>query len=114
MVGDAAVGMHPVTAHGFNLGLQGQDYLASRIKLAFINGQDIGSETVLKRYQLENRKVSLPIYLATNAIVKLFTNDSLISKLARRATLRLANNLPFVKKRIMNRLTKEGSISSLL
>ena len=31
-VGDAAVGMHPVTAHGFNFGLLGQDALASAIR----------------------------------------------------------------------------------
>ena len=29
LIGDAAVGMHPVTAHGFNLGLRGQDLLSS-------------------------------------------------------------------------------------
>ena len=28
LIGDAAVGMHPVTAHGFNLGLRGQATLA--------------------------------------------------------------------------------------
>ena len=32
LIGDAAVGMHPVTAHGFNLGLRGQDILATLIK----------------------------------------------------------------------------------
>ncbi|MBT4587585.1 MAG: 5-demethoxyubiquinol-8 5-hydroxylase UbiM, partial [Gammaproteobacteria bacterium] len=34
LIGDAAVGMHPVTAHGFNLGLRGQDILASAIAKA--------------------------------------------------------------------------------
>src|SRR5690606_39807154 len=32
LVGDAAVGMHPVTAHGFNLGLAGQDLLVQSIR----------------------------------------------------------------------------------
>ncbi len=31
LIGDAAVGMHPVTAHGFNFGLQGQARLAGGI-----------------------------------------------------------------------------------
>jgi 2-polyprenyl-6-methoxyphenol hydroxylase-like FAD-dependent oxidoreductase len=30
LIGDAAVGMHPVTAHGFNLGLRGQNTLAKK------------------------------------------------------------------------------------
>ena len=31
LIGDAAVGMHPVTAHGFNLGLRGQNTLSLQI-----------------------------------------------------------------------------------
>ena len=31
LVGDAAVGMHPVTAHGFNFGAQSQHRLARRL-----------------------------------------------------------------------------------
>ncbi|MBT6922553.1 MAG: 5-demethoxyubiquinol-8 5-hydroxylase UbiM, partial [Candidatus Ruthia sp.] len=38
LIGDAAVGMHPVTAHGFNLGLRGQDILATLIKEALVHG----------------------------------------------------------------------------
>ena len=34
LIGDAAVGMHPVTAHGFNLGLRGQHQLANNTKPA--------------------------------------------------------------------------------
>ena len=37
LVGDAAVGMHPVTAHGFNLGLKGVDILINVIKNALKN-----------------------------------------------------------------------------
>ena len=32
LVGDAAVGMHPVTAHGFNLGLLGVERLSGAIR----------------------------------------------------------------------------------
>ena len=38
LIGDAAVGMHPVTAHGFNLGLRGQDLLSLSISRALNNG----------------------------------------------------------------------------
>lgn len=107
LIGDAAVGMHPVTAHGFNLGLQGQDYLAKQIKLALKRKMDIGSATVLSSYNTHHRKVSMPIYLGTNAIVKLFTNDSPISKVVRKATLRIANNIPLIKNRIMGRLKEK-------
>jgi 2-polyprenyl-6-methoxyphenol hydroxylase-like FAD-dependent oxidoreductase len=34
LIGDAAVGMHPVTAHGFNLGLKGLEVLTKEIKFA--------------------------------------------------------------------------------
>nr|WP_244171147.1 FAD-dependent monooxygenase [Xanthomonas populi] len=38
LIGDAVVGMHPVTAHGFNFGLQGQARLAERLRAAAIVG----------------------------------------------------------------------------
>ena len=46
LIGDAAVGMHPVTAHGFNLGLRGQNTLALEIKSALMLGLDIGSQII--------------------------------------------------------------------
>ena len=41
LIGDAAVGMHPVTAHGFNLGLKGLDILINEIEIAIKNKSDI-------------------------------------------------------------------------
>ena len=46
LVGDAAVGMHPVTAHGFNLGISGAQTLADRVRAAAASGQDIGGRRV--------------------------------------------------------------------
>ncbi|MEH6446995.1 MAG: 5-demethoxyubiquinol-8 5-hydroxylase UbiM, partial [Oceanospirillaceae bacterium] len=39
VIGDAAVGMHPVTAHGFNLGLRSQQTLADEVILALSKHQ---------------------------------------------------------------------------
>lgn len=50
LIGDAAVGMHPVTAHGFNFGLQSQARLAERVLAAAARGGDIGAAAVVQGY----------------------------------------------------------------
>lgn len=89
-VGDASVGMHPVTAHGFNLGLLGQHTLSCMIAGAVRRGGDIGSSFLLRRYEFAHRRASLPLYLGTNAIVGLFTDESPPARLARSAVLGVA------------------------
>jgi len=106
LVGDAAVGMHPVTAHGYNLGLTGGAILANEIKEALARGEDFASATVLRRYERAHRKVARPLYLGTNALVKLYTDTRLPAKMLRRAALRLGNILPPVKSRIVQQLTQ--------
>jgi len=106
LVGDAAVGMHPVTAHGYNLGLTGGAILANEIKEALARGEDFASVTVLRRYERAHRKVARPLYLGTNALVKLYTDTRLPAKVLRRAALRLGNILPPVKSRIVQQLTQ--------
>ncbi len=86
LIGDAAVGMHPVTAHGFNLGLRGQETLAKVVRGA--RGEDIGSGRLLARYQHEQRLASWPLYQGTNALVRLFTQETPPARLARGAMLR--------------------------
>lgn len=105
VIGDAAVGMHPVTAHGFNLGLRGQHTLAGLVTAAAAAGRDIGSDSLLKRYESTHRRVARPIYMGTNAIVKLFTNDLPLHRLARTAVLRFGNVFPPVRQAITNQLT---------
>ncbi len=90
VIGDAAVGMHPVTAHGFNLGLIGEDTLASLLIAASSRGEDIGAAAVLSHYNRAHRRATLPLYLATNAIVGLYTAESPPARALRSALLGVA------------------------
>ena len=104
LIGDSAVGMHPVTAHGFNLNLRGIDILTKEIKFALKTSNDIGSSRVLNSYQTKFRRITIPIYLATNSIVKLYTNQSFPAKIARKTVLRLGNVIWPIKNAIIDKL----------
>ncbi len=108
LIGDAAVGMHPVTAHGYNLGLSGQEILAREIKLAATRNHDIGSNSLLERYERRHMRNTRPMYHGTNEIVKFFTDDRMPSKLARTAVLRFANRFPPIRRAIQNKLIDAG------
>jgi len=107
LVGDAAVGMHPVTAHGFNFGLKSIHFLVDSIKMALASGGDIASEAVLSRYETAHRRATLPLYLATSGIVSLYTNDSTPAKIARKVLLHAANSALPIKSLLMAGLTKK-------
>jgi ubiquinone biosynthesis UbiH/UbiF/VisC/COQ6 family hydroxylase len=104
LIGDAAVGMHPVTAHGYNLGLSGADILAGEMQQALDKGMSFSSEKVLRQYNHRHRQTTLPLFHGTNRVVGLFTNDSFPATLARKMVLRLSNNLPPVKWAIKQKL----------
>ncbi|MDO5059835.1 MAG: 5-demethoxyubiquinol-8 5-hydroxylase UbiM, partial [Neisseria sp.] len=105
LIGDAAVGMHPVTAHGFNLGLESADILGKLITEAAAEDRDIGSKAVLERYNSKHQLNTRPLYHGTNAMVKLFTNETAPAKLLRSLVLRVSNNLPPLKNLITKQLT---------
>ncbi|WP_043527855.1 5-demethoxyubiquinol-8 5-hydroxylase UbiM [Litchfieldella xinjiangensis] len=106
LVGDAAVGMHPVTAHGFNFGVQGMQRLADRILAAHRSGRDIADPLALSRYEREHRLATRPLYLATQAIVSLYTDDRLPARLLRHAGLRLAERAYPFKTAIAHTLAR--------
>ncbi|EGK07229.1 5-demethoxyubiquinol-8 5-hydroxylase UbiM [Kingella kingae] len=105
LIGDAAVGMHPVTAHGYNLGLESTDILSKQILQANSRGKDIGSSDVLEMYNVKHQMHTRPLYHGTNAMVTFFTTESAPAKLLRNAVLRVSNNLPPLKKLISKQLT---------
>ena len=105
LIGDAAVGMHPVTAHGFNLGLSSADLLAKLVLEAEQRGQDIGAASLLEKYSTKHMLHAQPIYLGTNMLLKLFTNETAPAKILRGLVLRASNNFPPLKKLITKQLT---------
>lgn len=113
LIGDAAVGMHPVTAHGFNLGLRSQDILSNSINKALNSGADIGSDNLLREYENKQIYLSKLMYFGTNGIVSLFTNDDVKVKKIRQLVLKFANRFPPVKSLITKHLT-ESKKSNLI
>ncbi len=102
LAGDAAVGMHPVTAHGFNLGLQSVETLVQALQ----GRADPGAPDALRRYEQRHRLASAPLYLGTNALVGLFTADAPPLLALRRAVIGIARRLPPLRAAIARQLTQ--------
>ena len=111
LVGDAAVGMHPVTAHGFNFGLRGQHVLAGLIAEAKANKGDIGAPGLLRRYERAHRLATGPLYLATNATARLYADDRLPARVLREAVLRVGERLPPVRHAMVAKLMEKTARS---
>ena len=109
LIGDAAVGMHPVTAHGFNLGLLGQDMLARELRAALAAGQPIWSPSVLQRYERRHRLAARPLYLATQMLAGLYTDDRRPARLVRKLALRAGARLGPFKRMVMSGLTADNA-----
>ena len=106
LIGDASVGMHPVTAHGFNLGLRGSETLATVIEEALSNKDDFTSDEILSKYNQKHQRSTRPLYYGTNLLVDLYNSEKLSAKVLRRLALRFGNNFWPVKRLIMGQLTE--------
>jgi len=106
LIGDAAVGMHPVTAHGFNFGLCSVEVLADEIKAAHARGGNIAATALLERYQRKHRIRTRPLFIATHAIAKLYGDDSIPARLLRTASLRIGNRIAPLKRAVAHMLTE--------
>lgn len=98
LLGDAAVGMHPVTAHGFNFGLRGAFALGQEILGAVRQLKDIGAIEGLRRYESGHRRATLALFTATNAIAKLYSDERPLARFMRGAGLRLMNVTPGARR----------------
>lgn len=105
LLGDAAVGMHPVTAHGYNLGLSGVHVLSQVLHAAWQSGADIGAASVLGRYASAHHRHAWPLFQGTNAIVRLYTDTRALPRMLRQAILAGSARLPPLKSFIVSQLT---------
>ncbi|HEX3984587.1 MAG TPA: 5-demethoxyubiquinol-8 5-hydroxylase UbiM [Acidisoma sp.] len=113
LIGDAAVGMHPVTAHGFNLGLSGADTLARELSAA---GVEAGLGGALRRYESSHRRATFPLFAGTNAIAELYSKESTPARIARHAIIGLGFALPPARRAIAAMLTdkREAGLTTAL
>ena len=112
LAGDAAVGMHPVTAHGFNLGLAGVERLAEALGIGVRQGRDPGDPALLERYQRRHRLGCWPLFQATRTVVGLYTNDHPAAHLLRGATLRAGARLAPFRRLVAASLTDAGPVDA--
>lgn len=98
LAGDAAVGMHPVTAHGFNLGLASVERLAHAVADGVTRHGDAGDPRPLARYQRAHRREARVLYAGTRAVVDLFGDDRAAIRPLRRAVLGAVRALPPLRR----------------
>ncbi len=96
LLGDAAVGMHPTTAHGLNFGLLGQHALAGEVRRSAAAGLDPADPAGLQRYAATHRGETRLFFTASEALMRLYAaGDSLPARLLRNGALRVGNVAPF-------------------
>ena len=105
LIGDAAVGMHPDTAHGFNSGLRSADALAQGIIAQVNRNADIANVGMLATYERDHARATLPLFVATHALAKLYTDDSRPARRIRDFCLAVGQRLPPFKRLVAASLT---------
>jgi 2-octaprenyl-6-methoxyphenol hydroxylase len=98
LVGDAAHGVHPIAGQGLNLGLRDVAALAEVVADAARLGLDVGSLTVLERYERWRRLDSALSAATFDALNRLFSNDFTLLRSARDFGLALVERLPALKQ----------------
>lgn len=97
LVGDAAHSVHPLAGQGVNLGLRDARELA-QVLLQRGAQQDCGSIHLLRRYERARKEDIASMLLTTDALKKLFNNDSPLLRTARNLGLSITNRITPLKK----------------
>ncbi len=108
LAGDAAHGVHPIAGQGLNLGLRDAAALAEVVVDAKRLGLDIGSVSVLERYEKWRRFDNALFATAMDVMNGLFSNDYAPLKFARRAGLDIVDGLRPLKGFFMRQASGEG------
>lgn len=87
LVADAAHCCHPVGGQGLNLGIRDVAALAQILQTGWENGEDIGSDRLLKRYQRWRKLENLAILGFTDILDRMFSNEWLPAVALRSAGL---------------------------
>ncbi|MGM3172995.1 2-octaprenyl-6-methoxyphenyl hydroxylase [Dickeya lacustris] len=103
LVGNAAQTLHPIAGQGFNLGLRDVMTLAQTLVDAACQGEDIGGQQVLQRYQQRRLPDQNHTVALTDGLVKLFSNQRLPMEVGRNLGLMAMNHLPLLRYALARR-----------
>ena len=110
LVGDAAHVIHPIAGQGLNLGLRDAAALVDVLLDAHRLGLDIGSLTVLERYQRGRRLDALSLLSVTDGLNRLFSNTLPPLRFLRSAGLGILQQMPWAKRFLMRRAMGMGGV----
>ncbi len=97
IIGNAAHTLHPIAGQGFNLGLRDVAALAEEIVAAVHARHDIGAESVVRAYDAWRRRDQQAVSLATDGLVRLFTNPLGPLRLGRNLGMVALDIIPFAR-----------------
>ena len=98
IIGNAAHTLHPVAGQGFNLGLRDVAALSQVINDAILDEQDIGDLAVLKEYADWRKRDHIQTAMATDGLVRIFSNNFLPLAALRNLGLVVVDLVPPLKK----------------
>ena len=101
LIGDAAHAIHPIAGQGLNLGIRDVAALAEVLVDARRLGLDLGSATVIERYQRWRRFDSTVLAAATDGLNRLFSTDDPALRLTRDLGLAAVNRVAPLKRLFM-------------
>ena len=103
LVGDAAHGIHPIHAQGFNLAVRDVATLAEVLVEALRAGRDVGDPDTLMRYHRLRRADARIVAGMTDGLNSLFSNDLAPAKVVRGLGLSVLDRMPPLKHLLMRR-----------
>lgn len=98
LLGNAAHTLHPVAGQGFNLALRAADALAKTLSNGKEQGTAYGEMAVLQQYLEDQSQDQQQAILATDTLVKMFSNNSVSKSLIRKFGLLSIETIPSVRQ----------------
>jgi 2-octaprenyl-6-methoxyphenol hydroxylase len=114
LIGDAAHEIHPLAGQGLNLGLGDAAALAERIADAVRLGLDPGGAPVLDGYDRDRSAATLAMSTMTDALNRLFSNESLPLRVLRDLGLGMVDRTPGLKRLFIEGASGEAGAPRLM
>ncbi|MEM7616864.1 MAG: FAD-dependent monooxygenase, partial [Pseudomonadota bacterium] len=103
IIGDAAHAIHPIAGQGLNLALRDVDILAKILAEQNEAGLDLGSENILKKYNIKRQYDVRMMQFMTDFLNNLFVSKNNLLRFSRDYGLGAVNKIPVIKKFLMNK-----------